>query len=148
MDAAVIYGALTALGTATGAGLRELWSFFRKRTDGESNAKDVTIAILQTELRGRDVVIAAKDKLIERLGAEKDAVVSQLEKERLQTLGVAFRMRFDSTVDEEDFEPNLPTTVRNMLALTEQKKSDPPKADEFTHLKDWDPTAKTPVPEG
>lgn len=113
-DATLIYGAAAAVGGALVAGSREVWAWFRKRADGETVAKDETIAVLKSES-------AQKDRSILRLGERLDSINDQLEKERLKTLGVALRMRMDSSVHEEDFEADMPTAVRDRLEIVAPK---------------------------
>lgn len=138
-DPAVVLAVASGIGGVLVAGTRELWSYFRKRTEGESVAKDQVIAVLQSEN-------AIKDRSIMRLGERLDETNAQLEKERLQTLGVAYRMRQDSQIDETEFEADMPTAVRDMADIVAPKKSLPPGVEE--EVKTFNSDMRSTPPKG
>lgn len=121
-----------ALGTAGGllvAAGRELWAFFRKRTEGESTSKDLTIAILRAD----------KERLEEKL--------DKANAELLQAAGVTARIRQDPNVDDA-FAEDMPTGVRNMADLVAPKtKSLPPDVKNAltTYNNDMAVTPKEPI---
>jgi hypothetical protein len=142
-DQAWLYTAAAAVGGAIATGAGALFRSSERRADRESTAKDVTIAAYAAELahergeRAREREEAAAS--LRALGGKLDAMRAQLERERLQAAGVVGRMRLDSTVDETDFEPDMPTAVRNMADHLAPRKSTPPKGT---------PTPKVPAPSG
>lgn len=132
-DPAWLYPALGTGGGIVVAAGRELWAFFRRRTEGESTSKDLTIALLRAD----------KERLeasVERLGAKLDKANEEL----LQAAGVTARIRQDPNVDDA-FAEDMPTGVRNMADLVAPKtKSLPPEVKEALTTYNADMTI-TPV---
>lgn len=123
-DPALLYGAAASVGGALVMGAREVWAWFRKRSDGESTSKDLTIALLRAD----------KDRLettVERLGEKLD----KANRELLQAAGVTARILEDPNVDDA-FAEDMPTGVRDMADLVGSKKSTPPKGTQAPLLPD------------
>ena len=129
-----ITGAILGSGGILVAAGRELWSWFRKRTDEGSDAKDKAILTLEKSVsalesslsherleRAREHRESKEDET--RMQRKLDAMEATLDRERMQAAGTLSRMRMDSTVDEAEFEETLPTAVRNMADLVAPKES-------------------------
>lgn len=142
-DPAWLYTACAAVGGAVATGAGVLWRAVDKRSDRESAAKDQTIAILEAD--------NARLRLErDALGKRFDACASQLEQERLRTLGVALRIRQDPEVDDA-LADDVPTAVRNMADLVSPPKSIPPIHPETTRqlrkfTSDGESTPPDPIP--
>ena len=130
----------TLIGGGAGAGLIAVGRFIEKRVSVSDSAKDQTIAVLTAE---NDRLRAERDSL----GRRHDAIAAQLEKERLQALGVYLRGKEDPATDDALVE-DMPTAVRDRAAIVSPKtKSLPPEIKDAltTYNNDMTVTPKEPL---
>ncbi len=124
-NATLLYAAASAVGGALVVGAREIWTWFKKRTEGETVAKGETIAALEATIAHERAERAREQREAQErlaaLGRRLDATTATLERERLQAAGVVQRMREDKSVDDA-LADDMPTAVRDRADLIAPRK--------------------------